>query len=67
MPVSTRSRAGADGKTAAPAPIDVQKSPNDKKLYRYMVLDNGLKVLLISDPEMNAAPAADEVRRGKRQ
>ncbi|KAG2448487.1 hypothetical protein HYH02_006378 [Chlamydomonas schloesseri] len=60
MPVATRSRTGANGKAAAPAPVDVLKSPNDKKLYRYMVLDNGLKVLLISDPEMNATPAADE-------
>lgn len=39
--------------------VEVVKSPNDKKLYRFVVLENGLKVLLISDPQMGTAdPAA---------
>ncbi len=35
------------------ASVEVLKSPNDKKHYRYFVMDNGLRVLLISDPEMH--------------
>ena len=31
-----------------------RKSPQDKKLYRRLRLDNGLDVLLINDPEMQA-------------
>nr|XP_061798307.1 nardilysin-like [Nerophis lumbriciformis] len=31
--------------------LDIIKSPNDTKQYRYIVLDNGLRVLLISDWE----------------
>ncbi|KXZ55212.1 hypothetical protein GPECTOR_3g355 [Gonium pectorale] len=38
--------------------MEVLKSPNDKKLYRYMVLENGLRVLLISDPEMQITEAS---------
>lgn len=30
----------------------VQKSPCDTKSYRYLVLPNGLRCLLISDPEI---------------
>lgn len=39
--------------------VEVVKSPNDKKQYRYMLLENGLQVLLISDPEMQATTAAE--------
>ncbi|GAQ85219.1 Insulinase (Peptidase family M16) family protein [Klebsormidium nitens] len=41
---------------------DIIKSAEDKKLYRRLVLDNGLTVVLIHDPEMAeklADPAAD--------
>ena len=37
---------------AVEAPV---KSPQDKKLYRRLRLNNGLDVLLISDPEMQAS------------
>lgn len=30
----------------------VQKSPNDKRLYRYMELPNGLCALLVHDPDI---------------
>lgn len=30
----------------------VQKSPCDTKSYRYLALPNGLRCLLISDPEI---------------
>ncbi|GIL65844.1 hypothetical protein Vafri_19492, partial [Volvox africanus] len=39
--------------------IEVLRSPNDKKKYQYLVLENGLRVLLISDPEMQNVPAAE--------
>ncbi|GLI60577.1 hypothetical protein VaNZ11_002737, partial [Volvox africanus] len=39
--------------------IEVLRSPNDKKKYQYLVLENGLRVLLISDPEMQNLPAAE--------
>ena len=31
---------------------EIIKSPYDKKLYRHLVLDNGLRVLLIHDPDI---------------
>ena len=31
--------------------VKVQQSANDKRLYRYVVLPNGLQAVLISDPE----------------
>lgn len=40
------------------------KSPNDDRDYRYLVLENGLKVLLISDPETDKAAAAIDVNVG---
>lgn len=47
--------------------VEVVKSPNDKKLYRYLTLESGCKVLLISDPQITATTtsdaAADQVRR----
>ncbi|EFJ45023.1 hypothetical protein VOLCADRAFT_94734 [Volvox carteri f. nagariensis] len=44
--------------------IQVIQSPNDKKKYRYMVLENGLRVLLISDPEMQNTSAAEDDGQG---
>jgi 3-methyladenine DNA glycosylase AlkC len=38
--------------SAVEAPV---KSPQDKKLYRRLRLSNGLDVLLVSDPEMQAS------------
>jgi hypothetical protein len=49
-------------KMTVQADTEIVKSPMDKRLYRRLVLANGLSVLLISDPEMTdaAATEADE-------
>ena len=39
----------------APAVI---KSPNDKRAYRSLVLENGLRVVLVEDPDSKIAAAA---------
>ena len=44
--------------------VDVIKSPADSRDYRYVTLDNGLSVLLISDPETDKAAAAVDVNTG---
>jgi len=46
---------------AATAPI---KSPNDDNDYRYITLDNQLRVLLISDPDSDKAAASMNVAVG---
>ena len=43
---------------------DIIKSPNDTRDYRYLILPNGLKVLLISDAKADKAAAALAVYRG---
>jgi hypothetical protein len=42
------------------ATAEILKSPQDKRLYRRVVLANGLEALLISDPEMAHSLAEDE-------
>ena len=42
----------------------IVKSPTDKRSYEYFVLDNGLKALVISDPEADKAAAALDVHVG---
>jgi insulysin len=49
---------------AAPAAVDIRKSPNDDRDYRYVTLDNGLQVLLVSDPTTDKAAASLVVFRG---
>ena len=49
---------------AAPAPTTPLKSPNDDWAYRYLTLDNGLKLLLASDPNADKAAASLVVFRG---
>ncbi len=44
--------------------ITVEKSPNDKRDYRALVLDNGMKVLLVSDPAADRAAASVNVAAG---
>ncbi|MEW7865155.1 insulinase family protein [Aeromonas diversa] len=39
-------------------------SPNDDRLYRYLVLDNGLRVLLIEDPDADKSAASLAVNCG---
>ncbi|MBS3804230.1 MAG: insulinase family protein [Oleiphilaceae bacterium] len=48
----------------ARAEIEPIKSPNDDNLYRYLTLDNGLEVLLISDPDSDKAAASLDVAVG---
>ncbi len=43
---------------------DIPKSPNDRRDYRALELDNGLKVLLISDPETDKAAASMDINAG---
>ncbi len=46
------------------SPAHVVKSPADDRNYRYLTLDNGLNVLLISDPDTDKAAAAVDVNVG---
>ncbi|WP_252179714.1 insulinase family protein [Endozoicomonas sp. 4G] len=45
----------------------VVKSPADDRDYRFVQLDNGLKALLISDPDTDKAAAAVDVKVGSYQ
>jgi insulysin len=44
--------------------IVVEKSASDERLYRYLVLPNELRVLLVSDPSSEKASAAIDVNVG---
>ncbi|MEM1143198.1 MAG: insulinase family protein [Pseudomonadota bacterium] len=44
--------------------LTVTQSPNDDFAYRYLVLDNGLRTLLISNPDSPKAAAALDVEIG---
>ena len=64
--LSLASCAGRE-EAAAPAPAAPTtplKSPNDDWAYRYLTLDNGLKLLLASDPNADKAAASLVVFRG---
>ncbi len=50
--------------TGAGADVEVRKSPNDDRDYRYFVLPNKLRVLLVSDPATDKSAAALAVYRG---
>ena len=49
---------------AAQAPAEVAKSPNDEREYRALTLDNGLRVMLVSDPATDKAAAALDLAAG---
>lgn len=49
---------------AAQAAISPVKSPNDQSDYRYLELDNELKVLLVSNPDADMAAASLDVTVG---
>ncbi len=49
---------------ATQAPVTLVQSPNDDRDYRYLTLDNGLRVLLVSDPAADKAAASLVVFRG---
>lgn len=40
------------------------KSPNDKRMYKSIVLENQLEIMLISDPETDRAAAALDIKVG---
>ena len=44
---------------------DIKKSQNDKRAYRGLVLDNEMKVLLISDPTTDKSAGSIAVKIGK--
>ena len=44
--------------------VDVVKSEGDQRNYRGLVLGNGLKILLVSDPTTDKAAAALDVNIG---
>lgn len=48
----------------AAEPITVRKSPNDDRDYRYLILPNKMRVLLVSDPSTDKAAAALSIYRG---
>lgn len=48
-------------------PTAVVASPNDDRQYRYLELENGMQVLLISDPAATKSAAALSVRVGSYQ
>ncbi len=41
--------------------FEIEKNPSDKRDYAFHILDNGLKLFLISDPETDKAAAALDV------
>ncbi|MBX3705247.1 MAG: insulinase family protein [Pseudomonadales bacterium] len=49
---------------SAAVPTEIRKSPNDDRGYRYLELDNRLRVLLVSDPNTDKAAASLVVFRG---
>jgi secreted Zn-dependent insulinase-like peptidase len=44
--------------------VTIEKSPHDERSYRGLLLDNGLKVLLVSDPSAEKAAVALNVAAG---
>ncbi|WP_372965548.1 insulinase family protein [Marinobacter sp.] len=50
--------------TAALSGTAPNKSPNDPNSYRYLELDNGLRIILASDPEADKAAASMNVAVG---
>lgn len=46
---------------------NIIKSPEDKREYRGLLLKNGLKILLISDPKTDRSAAAMDVNVGHLQ
>ena len=44
--------------------VDVVKSEGDKRDYKGLVLDNGMKIILVSDPSTDKAAAALDVNIG---
>ncbi|MEM7252785.1 MAG: insulinase family protein [Pseudomonadota bacterium] len=47
-----------------PAGAEIRTSPNDHRAYRNLVLDNGLRVLMVSDPRADKSAASLDVYIG---
>jgi secreted Zn-dependent insulinase-like peptidase len=54
----------AEPASREPSTVEIVKSPNDHRSYRYLTLDNSLQVLLVSDPDADKAAASLVVFRG---
>jgi insulysin len=54
----------AEPKPDAYAAVNIRKSPNDTRAYRYLELPNKLRIVLVSDPATEKAAAALSVYRG---
>jgi insulysin len=64
-PTAGAAVADSGGSQAVVAPpVTVVQSPNDDRDYRFLTLDNGLQVLLVSDPATDKAAASLVVFRG---
>lgn len=55
------------GTEQAADPMAIEISPNDTRAYRALVLENGLRLVLVSDPEAEKSAAALAVRVGSLQ
>ena len=44
--------------------VEIIKSESDKRSYKFLMLDNGIKVILISDPETDKSAASLDVHVG---
>jgi secreted Zn-dependent insulinase-like peptidase len=42
----------------------IEKSKSDKREYKYVILENGMRCMLICDPEADKSAAALDVRVG---
>lgn len=63
-PVKSEAKSADAVSAEITAPVTPRKSPNDDRDYRYLVLPNQLKVLLVSDPNTDKSAAALSVYRG---
>lgn len=62
-PIASSSVAmGPPKKSKKSVVVEVLKSPNDPKAYRYVQLASGMSALLISDPQILIEPEEGEVR-----
>lgn len=54
----------SDPSATAAGVVNISKSPNDPRAYRYVTLNNGLRALLVSDPKTDKAAASLVALRG---
>ncbi|RME34472.1 MAG: peptidase M16 [Gammaproteobacteria bacterium] len=63
-PAALRTTSDGNGPVTPTVTDAIIKSPNDDRAYRALLLDNGLKVMLVSDPDARKAAAALDVHTG---